>query len=446
VVEFLKMKLYHTYKKHFRFVLFGIILLIPFAFSRAQTAGDIQNKINQKNFDIQSLEQEIATYQTQLDSLGQQKNTLNTSLKELDLTKKKLNADIAVTQNKIDKTNLTIQNLSSDINDKENSIKNDLDSIELEIRNESGFEQESLVEIILSDNNFTAIWNDIDNIAIMRERLGTDIVALKQTKNALEDTKQQTISAKNELTLLRSQLADQQKIVVQNINDKNSLLKQTKNSEANYQKLLKDRLAKEDAFEKELNDYEAQLQFVLDPSKLPQGRVLSWPLDKIYVTQLFGKTVAAKRLYASGTHNGVDFRASVGTPVMSMADGTVLGTGDTDLTCPGASYGRFVFIQYDNGLSSTYGHLSLIKSRAGDIVKRGEVVGYSGSTGYATGPHLHVSLYASQAVKMNSRPSAACNGRVYTMPIAPVDAYLNALDYLPPYTINSSILNNQTSE
>ena len=118
---------------------------------------------------------------------------------------------------------------------------------------------------------------------------------------------------------------------------------------------------------------------------------------------------------------------------MAMADGVVLGTGDTDLTCPGASYGKFVFIQYNDGLSSTYGHLSLIKSKVGDVVQRGEVVGYSGSTGYATGPHLHVSLYASQAVKMASRASAACSGRVYTMPIAPVNAYLDALYYLPPY-------------
>jgi murein DD-endopeptidase MepM/ murein hydrolase activator NlpD len=73
-------------------------------------------------------------------------------------------------------------------------------------------------------------------------------------------------------------------------------------------------------------------------------------------------------------------------------------------------------------------------------------VGYSGSTGYVTGPHLHVSLYASTAVKMASFPSSACNGRIYTMPIAPINAYLNVLDYLPPYTINTTILNSNQSD
>ena len=392
------------------------------------------------------MEREIAAYQAQLDILGQQKSSLNSSLKELDLTRKKLNADISVTQKKIDKTNLTIQNLTSDINNKENAIKNNTDSIKLEIRNVNEFEQKNIVENILSDNDFTVIWNDIDNMVTVREKIRADTVKLKQVKGALEDTKKSTVNAKNELTKLRSQLSDQQKIVVQNTNEKNKLLKQTKNSEANYQKLLKDRIAKRDAFEKELRDYEAQLQFILDPSKLPSGRVLSWPLDNVFVTQLFGKTVNAKRLYASGTHNGVDFRASVGTPVMSMSDGTVLGVGDTDLTCYGASFGKFVFIQYNNGLSSTFGHLSLIKVYEGEQVKRGDVVGYSGATGHVTGPHLHVSLYASQAAKMVSKASVACDGHVYRLPVAPVNAYLDVLAYLPPYTINQSLLNNQTTE
>ena len=129
-----------------------------------------------------------------------------------------------------------------------------------------------------------------------------------------------------------------------------------------------------------------------------------------------------------------------------MADGVVLGTGNTDLTCRGASFGKFVFIKYDNGLSSTFGHLSLIKVNEGDKVARGQVVGYSGSTGHATGPHLHVSLYASEAVKMDSKPSAACGGRVYRLPVAPINAYLDAMYYLPTYAIDSSTLINKVTE
>lgn len=429
------MKLYPAYKKQFKTLfligLLGVIFILPTFFAYAQTALELQNKISQKDADIDRLEQEIKAYQIELDNLGKQKSSLSRLLKELDLTRKKLVTDIAVTQKKIDKTNLKIQSLNSDIGTKEDSIRNDVDSISLNIRYTSEFEQSNILETILSENNFTLIWNDIDNIVTVQDKIREKILELKQIKSELEDTRKQTIDAKNELTRLKSKLSDQQKIVIQNTNEKNKLLKQTKNSEANYQKLLRDRIAQRDAFEKELRDYEAQLQFILDPSKLPKAGVLSWPLEKIFVTQLFGKTVDAKRLYASGTHNGVDFRASFGTPIMAMADGTVLGTGDTDLTCSGASFGKFIFIKYNNGLSSTFGHLSLIKVPEGNQVKRGEIVGYSGNTGHTTGPHLHVSVYASQAVKMESRPSQACDGRVYRMPIAPVNAYLDALYYLP---------------
>ena len=427
------MKLYYDYKKQFNIILLGILLIVPIAFSGAQNTDDLQNKISQRNTDIDNLEQEIKQYQGQLDDLGKQKSSLNVSLKELDITGKKLQANISITQNKIENTNLKIKNLSSDINNKQASILNDTESIRIGIKSISELESNSIIETILSKNTFSDTWNDIDNMTSIYGKIREKIGELKQVKTDLENTKKQTLDARNELLSLKSELADQKRIVDQNTSDKKKLLAQTKNNESNYQKLLKDRLAKKDAFEKELRDYESQLKFILDPSKLPSGGVLSWPVEKVYITQFFGKTEAGKRLYANGTHNGVDFRASVGTPIMAMADGTVKGTGNTDLTCVGASFGKFVFIQYNNGLSSTFGHLSLIKVSEGQKIKRGEIVGYSGNTGYSTGPHLHVSLYASQAVKMDSRPSQACGGHIYTMPISPINAYLDPMYYLPPY-------------
>jgi len=400
-------------------------------FSFAQNTEDIQNKIIEKDSDIKKLEQEIASYQAQLNSLGEQSNSLSKSLKELDLTKKKLNADMAVTQNKIEKTNFKIQSLSQDIGTKENSISNNINAISIGIKEISEFESESIVENILSSNNFSLIWNDIDNTVTVLEKLRNKTTELKQIKGELEDTRKVTIDAKNELLNLKNKLADQKKIVEQNTIEKKRLLAQTKNSETNYQKILKNRLAQKDALEKELRDYESQLKYILDPSKLPNAGIFSWPLDYVLVTQLFGKTIDSQRLYASGSHSGVDFRASVGTPVKAMAGGIVEGLGDTDTQCPGASFGRFVFIKYDNGLSSAYGHLSLVKVTMGERVARGQIVAYSGNTGYSTGPHLHVSVYAPNAAEVKSLPSKSCPGKVLTQPIAPINAYLDPLYYLP---------------
>ncbi len=430
------MKLYRAYKKQFNKIFF-LFLLITFAFfstvfSFAQSVDELQGKINQKDFDIQQLEKEIMAYQAQLDGIGQQKNSLAKSIKELDITRKKLNADIAVTQKKIDKTNLKIQSLSSDIKSKQSSIINDIESIRLQIRNTNEMEMNNILETLLSEDDFTIMWNDIDNIITVREQIREKIKELKQIKGELEDTREETVNAKNELTRLKSKLSDQQKIVIQNTNEKNKLLKQTKNSEANYQKLLKDQLAKKEIFEKELRNYEAQLQFILDPSKLPSSGVLSWPLDKIFVTQEFGAKTGPHRTYVSG-HSGTDFRAKTPLPVKAMADGIVKGTGDTDIICSGVSFGKWIFIEYNNGLSSTYGHLSFIKVQEGQRVTRGEEVGYTGGTGRVTGPHLHVSLYVSSAVSIATVPSKSCPGRILKQPIAPINAYLDPMYYLPFY-------------
>src|SRR3989344_2184904 len=434
------MRHYLDYKKRFKSYFIGILaitlFIIPFVFSYAQTVSDLNTRIAEKNQDIMQLEREIAAYQTQLDDLGKQKNSLSSSIAALDLTRKKLIADISLTQKEIDKTNLKIQNLSSQINTKEKSISVNSDAIKSEIRQVNEMELSSMMEIILSEKDFSLVWNDIDNMATINSRIREHIIALREVKGELEDTRIETLDAKKELSDFKSELADQKKIVEQNTAEKKKLLTQTKNNEANYQKLLKDRLAQKDAFEKELRDYESQLKYILDPSTLPSGGVLSWPLNSILITQVFGKTEAGKRLYANGTHNGVDFRASVGTPVKAMADGVVAGRGDTDTQCAGVSFGRFVLIKYNNGLASTYGHLSLIKANTGDKVARGDVVGYSGNTGYSTGPHLHVSLYAKNAVEVKTLPSKSCPGRILTQPIAPINAYLDPLFYLPP-TVSS---------
>ncbi len=428
------MKLYYDYKRLYKLIIIlflGILVVFPIIFSYAQTVGELNSKINQKNVDIDKLEQEIKQYQAQIDDLGKQKNSLNGSIKQLDLTKKKLVADIAVTQNKIDKTNLKIKELSLQINDKESVISNNLNALSLDIKKINEFDQNDAVETILSENNFTVIWNDIDNMATLSNSIRVETAKLREVKSILESTRKETTDAKNELLVLKSKLADQKKIVEQNTKDKNKLLAQTKNSEANYQKLLMDRLAKKDAFEKELRNYESQLKYILDPSSLPSAGVLSWPVDNVYITQYFGKTEAGKRLYANGTHNGVDFRASIGTPIKAMADGVVAGTGDTDVQCNGVSFGRFILIKYENGLASTFGHLSLIKVSTGEKVYRGQIVGYSGNTGYSTGPHLHVSIYAKDAVELKTLPSKSCPGRVLTQPISPINAYLDPMYYLP---------------
>jgi len=89
---------------------------------------------------------------------------------------------------------------------------------------------------------------------------------------------------------------------------------------------------------------------------------------------------------AQRPHYGLDFRVPTGTPVAAMNDGTVL------LARPLYFEGDFVVLDHGQGLLTLYMHLSEFRVKEGDRVKRGQVIGLSGGSGRATGPHLHVGV------------------------------------------------------
>jgi LysM repeat protein len=96
----------------------------------------------------------------------------------------------------------------------------------------------------------------------------------------------------------------------------------------------------------------------------------------------------AKFVRTQGLHglNGVDLAAPVGTPVMAAAQGVVIvsKTGGWN-----SGYGNYVVVSHSNGTQTLYAHLSRTAAVSGDSVSQGQIIGYVGSTGRSTGPHLH---------------------------------------------------------
>ncbi len=411
----------------------GILVHTTFA----QTAAELQNKINDTQSQIAQLEREIADYQNQLVSTGREKNSLSKAITELDLTAKKLAADSKVTQKKIDAALLEKKKLSESITLTTNDIDLQKAAVAALIRKNHETEQRDLISyLVMPGSSLGDAWREIDTIQTLNVEFIAAAKKLHDDKTVLEGHKKAVEANERELRTLATNLANQKKVVDANAREKATLLKQTKNKEANYTALLKDRQAKKDAFEADVRNYESQLKFVLDPSAIPRAgsSVFGWPVDSVRITQLFGKTSASGRLYASGTHNGIDFGMPTGTPVHPVMSGTILGSGNTDTTCPGASYGNWVLVKHDNGLTTVYGHLSLVTGKTGARVTPDNIIAYSGSTGYATGPHLHVSAFVSSGVKIQTLESKACAGKVYTMPIAPTNAYLDPMLYFPKPT------------
>ena len=107
-----------------------------------------------------------------------------------------------------------------------------------------------------------------------------------------------------------------------------------------------------------------------------------WPLKGGEISSFYGMRADP---FGKGAeyHSGLDIAAEFGTPVMAASAGVV-----TEAQWNGG-YGRFISIDHGSGMSTCYGHMSALAVAPGQHVSRGQVIGYVGSSGYSTGPHLH---------------------------------------------------------
>lgn len=409
-------------------LLLSIVLLVPH--TQAATVGQLQDNIDSHTQKIRQLDEEIKKYQTQVEAVGNEAKSLQSAIKELDLNQKKLGAEIKKTEVNIEKTQLTITQLGGQIGDIQTKIASNNDAIAKTLSSLQVQDDESLIESFLSGKSISDVLDEYQTISELQTKIKDQSAELDVHKNDLSVKKTSTEAEQAKLKSLRSELSDQNKILANNKKEKNELLSTTKNKESEYKKILADRQAQREQFEKELFDFESQLKRAIDPKSFPSAKkgIIAYPLDNVFITQSFGRTVDAKRLYVSGTHNGIDFRATRGTPVKAVLDGVVQGIGNTDEQRGCYSYGKWVLIKHPNGLTSLYGHLDLIKAIPGAQVSEGEIIGYSGQTGYATGPHLHLTLLASQGVEIQ-RYSSSKNCKNVSIPVASQNAYLDPTLY-----------------
>ena len=411
------------------------VLVLAGVTARAARIDELREDIAAKNTEIAQIEKEIAEYERQLAETGKQRASLENTIKTLDLARQKLLTDIKLTEQKIQGTTFSIEKLSLEIDDKETTIAKENAGLAAAIRSLNEADQASFIEILLATDTLSDFWNSVDSTERFQESVRADVVELKELRADLLIQQGELKQEETTLKGFRTDLSNQKKVVEANKREKNTLLTATKNQETQYQSLLEEKRAKEATLEQEIIDIENQIRITIDPSALPQtgSGVLRWPLDAIRITQYFGNTPFASKnpqVYNGGGHNGIDLGAPPGTRVKAALSGVVEGIGDTDTVCRYASYGKWVLIRHHNGLSTLYAHLSVISVSTGANVSTGDIIGYSGNTGYSTGPHLHFTVYATQGVQIKSFPSKACVGAIFTIPVADRRAYLNPLSYL----------------
>lgn len=429
-------------KKYNLYILVCVFVsLFSFSNVSANTVDDLNEQIEEYESRIKAIDREIEEQRKLIQTTSAKAGEIQSQINTLNANRNKLKKDISRTQDVIKKSEITIEKLEIEITDKQRKVNELEQGLAQSMRNLQRGSDSGILEIVFKTESVSNFFAQLVEVQKFKEKLINKKYELLNINRELSEKKTDEEKTKEELEKERQILAGQHETVLSNEKVKSGLLAATKGEQAKYEQVLKQKEEQKKQFDALVQDIESKIKILIDPDSYPDAAkgILVWPVDTVRITQLFGGTDFAKNnpgIYGRPYHPGVDFGIPVGTKIKSVSSGTVRDFGNTD-AYPGCyAWGKWVLVDHDNGLSSLYAHLSSIIVSRGQKVGSGEVIALSGNTGVSTGPHLHLTIYASQGVKTGRygtyKPGGSgCAATDATGPFADLNAYLDPMSYLP---------------
>lgn len=239
-----------------------------------------------------------------------------------------------------------------------------------------------LVDRVMATDSITESQSTvIDQLTADKAVLTAREQELQVTQQAIQDSRDQIRDKIANLSQLAAAAKAAQRRVESLVSLRTDALNVAKQQRAAEQARLNRLKAAQAALQDQIN------QQTSTGGGLPSGQ-LSNPLPGAPMVQGVGWRVHPVYGYRS-CHTGIDLSASTGTPILAARSGTVVWT-KADLSGP---YGNNTLIDHGDGLSTFYAHQSSFNVSPGQHVQTGDVIGYVGETGYATGPHLHFEVH-----------------------------------------------------
>lgn len=414
----------------FRTVLisFGIALAI-FGLTRSAHALDeaTQQHIRELQAQIAILEAQAAQYR---DGIAEQRDKAASLNGEIAILKGQigsLQAQISSAGAKITKTELEIGEVRDKIGHTREELDHKRDAVGRMMLFLDQLDHQSLLASLFKFASISNFLSQLHDLASIQSRVMNAITELKEAKAMLENDQADLEAKQTDLEQLKDE-ADQRKAALDSVKyQKDKLLRDTKGQEALYQKQLQEVEKKKMAFFNEMQKLESQVvaggfyivHVTADKVPAPGTKIFRKPEDNTRLTQGYGMTLYAKRgAYGGAPHNGLDYSAGFGTPILAIGAGTILARGAND------GFGNWIAIQHPNNLVSVYGHMSSfnISLSVGSTVAHGQTIGYEGNTGNSTGSHVHLSLYRDFFTYINKK-----NGQLY---FNYFEGSLNPADYI----------------
>lgn len=383
------------------FFVFSVVFfcITPFIVS-GETIDDLKKIIDQKGAALKELEDQRKELQKQLDVINNSNNKLSGEIQYFNTSINQLNVLMQSNKLTVEKLELEIESLRDDIQWTHDDILNKKKTIGRLFTELQRRDKENLLTIFLKNRSLAEAIGEVQTISDLNNSLLVNLEELTQLENDLAEKINKQENKKYSKEIESENIKNRQYILSDQKKEKQTLLSQTKNQEKLYEKQINELKKMQDEISSEIEEIENVLRRSIDPNFLPLARkgVLEWPVPDGRLTQAYGRTSFAARNYKSQYHNGIDIGRFLGAEIIAAEEGTVINVGNQDLYCRGAAYGKFIVIKHTNGLTTLYGHLSRSTVSIGEKVKRGDIVGYMGRTGWATGPHLHFTVFASQTI------------------------------------------------
>ena len=369
--------------------------MVPMS-ARAASSSEIQKEID-------ALEEQNAAIQRELDAIQSQYDENYSNMASTVEQKAAIDQEMTLLSNKIATTNEQIAAYSQMIADTQDQLEKAQEELRdlseqhrerIRVMEEKGnltyweviFEANSFMDLLDRLNMVEEI-NEADRKRIEEMRIASDLVTATQL--TLESEKQT-------LEESRVQLAADEEALEEKRAESDELLWELEKQSEEYERLmaeseiLQDELMLEIAAkEKELaaakyDEYLAKL--ALQGENPPSDATWVTPVSGYTITSPFGMRVHPI-LGTSRMHNGIDMACAQGTPIYATRAGTV-----TVASYQAGGAGNYVSINHLDGFASIYMHMTNYVVSAGQSVSQGQLIGYVGSTGLSTGPHLHFGI------------------------------------------------------
>ncbi len=375
----------------------GLLVGILPAFVSAKSSSEIKDE-------IADLKDEQSELRDQLEELEEEQNATWESIEEMVAKKNNLDQQIGILYAEVDNLNVQIRTYTELIAASQEKLDIAIANLEaLTAKNAEriqAMEEEgevSIWSVIFKAKSFTDL---IDRLNMMREIQEADerrMAELSEAAAEVADAKLELANEKLAMEDSRAELKAKQadldakrleaeELLNQLTQDKRMMEQLEDEYEADEAKLSAEIAAAELEYTKALQKEEEERKNAGNEDGPTANAAWKRPCSWRRLSSPFGyrtHPVTGKWKF----HNGVDLANSKGTPIKATRSGTVT------VATYGSTYGYYVTINHGDGFSSLYAHMTHYVVGKGDWVEQGEIIGYMGSTGRSTGPHLHFSVF-----------------------------------------------------